>query len=257
MTRNALPSPTVDFLMLTTLAPVLTPALGPGWMDPNYLFTHFGTAFIWVSLAMIFIECGLLFPILPGDSLLFAIGLFIASGQLHLNIGVALVVLFVAAFLGNVSGYEIGRAVGPALYDRNGRIIKRKYFTQTEAFFDKHGSKALVIGRFVPVVRTFITVVAGMGRMNRRHFFVWSAVGALLWVVVVTLAGYFLGSAFPAIGKNLDVAIIVVVALSLIPAVVEILRHRRAGRAGGDSGGPGSSQTVGEPVRESDGVDGR
>ncbi|MEP6799735.1 MAG: VTT domain-containing protein [Lapillicoccus sp.] len=230
--------------MLTSLAPVLAPALGPGWMDPNYLFDQFGTAFIWVSLAIIFIECGLLFPILPGDSLLFAIGLFIASGQLNLNIGVALVVLFVAAFLGNVSGYEIGRAVGPALYHRNGRIIKRKYFTQTEAFFDKHGSKALVIGRFVPIVRTFITVVAGMGRMHRRHFFVWSAVGALLWVVLVTLAGYFLGSAFPAIGKNLDVAIIVVVALSLVPAVIELVRHRRKG-GGGVGGGSGVSGVSG------------
>ncbi len=255
MTRNAHRSPTVGCVTFTSLAPVLAPTLGPGWMDPNYLFTQFGTAFIWVSLAMIFIECGLLFPILPGDSLLFAIGLFIASGQLHLNIGVALVVLFAAAFLGNVSGYEIGRAVGPALYNRNGRIVKRRYFTQTEAFFDKHGSKALVIGRFVPVVRTFITVVAGMGRMNRRHFFVWSAVGALLWVVVVTVAGYFLGSAFPAIGKNLDVAIIVVVALSLIPAVVEIVRHRRGG--GSSSGRSGSSLAAGDPARAGDEVEGR
>ena len=106
--------------------------------------------------------------------------------------------LTAAAFLGNVVGYEIGRAIGPPLYERDGRILKRKYFDQTHAFFDKHGNKALVIGRFVPFVRTFITVVAGVTRMDRRRFFFWSFVGAVLWVVSITLLGYFLGAAFPA-----------------------------------------------------------
>ncbi len=213
---------------MMTLVAVMAPALGPSWMDPSYLFDRFGTAFIWVSLAIIFIECGLLFPILPGDSLLFAVGLFIASGALPINLGLALVLLFAAAFLGNVSGYEIGRAIGPALYRRDGRFIKKAYFDQTERFFDKHGTKALIIGRFVPIVRTFITVVAGVGRMSRRHFFVWSAVGAALWVGLVTILGYYLGR-FAWIGKNLDVAIIAIVALSLVPPVFEWLRHRRAG----------------------------
>ena len=130
-----------------------------------------------VSLAIIFIECGLLFPILPGDSLLFAIGLFIATDKLPISLWLALILLFVAAFLGNVVGYEIGRAVGPAIYRHDGRIIKRKYWDQTHEFFEKHGSKALVIGRFVPIVRTFVTVVAGIGRMDRRKFLMWSAVG--------------------------------------------------------------------------------
>lgn len=215
--------------MLTSLAPVLVPALGPSWMDPNYLFDQFGTAFIWVSLIIIFIECGLLFPILPGDSLLFAIGLFIASGKLHLNLGLALVALFVAAFLGNVVGYEIGRAVGPSLY-RDNRVLKKKYFDQTEAFFDRHGSKALVIGRFVPIVRTFITLVAGVSKMNRRHFLAWSAVGAVLWVGIVTMLGYYLGR-FEWIGKNLDVAIVVIVVLSLLPPAFEWWRHKRSRRA--------------------------
>ena len=213
--------------MLTSLAAAAVPALGPDWMDPTYLFDQFGTAFIWVSLVIVFIECGLLFPILPGDSLLFAIGLFIAGDKLDLNIGVALVALFVAAFLGNVVGYELGRAVGPALYRDKG-ILKKKYFDQSEAFFAKHGSKALVIGRFVPVVRTFITLVAGASRMNRRHFLAWSAIGAVLWVGLVTLAGYFLGAAFPAIGKNLDVAIVAIIVLSLVPVAIEWWRHRKA-----------------------------
>ena len=181
------------------------PVLGPDWMDHNYLLAQYGTALIWVSLAIIFIECGLLFPILPGDSLLFA-----------------------AAFLGNVVWYEIGRAVGPAIYRHDGRIIKRKYWDQTHDFFERHGNKALVIGRFVPIVRTFVTVVAGIGRMDRRRFFFWSAVGAALWVCSVTFLGYFLGQAFPVLQDKLDVMIVLVVLVSLIPAAVEWWRHRRA-----------------------------
>ena len=162
---------------LAALAPV---TLGPDWMDPAYLLEQYGEAFFWISLAIVFIECGLLFPILPGDSLLFAVGL-IATGQVDVNLGVAIVALCVAAFAGNVTGYEIGRAIGTPLYQRDGRVLKKKYFDQTTAFFDKHGNKALVIGRFVPIVRTFITVVAGVSRMDRRRFFTWSAVGAVLW----------------------------------------------------------------------------
>jgi membrane-associated protein len=201
-------------------------ALGPGWMDPNYLLENFGTALIWVSLAIVFIECGLLFPILPGDSLLFAMGLFVATGKLPVNLGVALVLLFLAAFLGNVSGYEIGRAVGPALERREGRFLKTSYFDQTHDFFDRHGNKALVIGRFVPIVRTFITVVAGITRMDRRRFLVWSAVGAALWTLSITLLGYFLGQAFPVLQDKLDVAVVLVVLVSLVPAAIEWYRHR-------------------------------
>src|SRR5699024_4346984 len=131
-------------------------------MDPEHLLNTFGSAFFWVSVAIVFIECGLLFPILPGDSLLFAVGLFIHQGVIPVPLWLACVILSVAAFGGNIAGYEIGRAIGPALYARDGRILKRKYFDQTIAFFDKHGNKALVIGRFVPIVRTFITVVAGV-----------------------------------------------------------------------------------------------
>ena len=200
--------------------------LGPDWMDPQYLLDQFGSQFFWVSVAIVFIECGLLFPILPGDSLLFAAGLFIANGSIHINIAVACVIFSVAAFAGNVVGYEIGRAVGPPLYHRDGRILKRKYFDQTMVFFDKYGNKALVVGRFVPIVRTFITVVAGVGRMNRRRFFTWSAVGAVLWATGITLLGYFLGQAFPVLQDKLEFAIVAIVAVSLIPVGVEYLRHR-------------------------------
>lgn len=205
-------------------------SLGPDWMDPQWLLDRFGEQFFWVSVAIVFIECGLLFPILPGDSLLFAVGLFIAEGSIHINIVVACLILTAAAFLGNVTGYEIGRAIGAPLYERDGRVIKKKHFDDTHAFFEKHGAKALVIGRFVPIVRTFITVVAGVSRMDRRHFFVWSGVGACLWATGVTLLGYFLGQAFPVLKEHLELAILAIVAVSVVPMVVEFLRARSASR---------------------------
>ena len=201
-------------------------SLGPNWMDPQYLLDQFGSLFFWVGVAIVFIECGLLFPILPGDSLLFAAGLFIANGSIHINIAVACVIFSVAAFAGNVVGYEIGRAVGPPIYHRDGRILKRKHFDQTTVFFDKYGNTALVLGRFVPIVRTFITVVAGVGRMDRRRFFTWSAVGAVMWATGITLLGYFLGQAFPVLQDKLELAIVAIVAVSLIPVGVEYVRHR-------------------------------
>ena len=211
--------------------------LGMDWMDPNWLLEHFGQELFWLSLVIIFVECGLLFPFLPGDTLLFAMGLFIAAeridvfpGPVGVELVLALLLFMAAAFLGNVTGYEIGRKLGPPLYEREGRILKRKYFDQTTAFFDKHGNKALVIGRFVPFVRTYVTVVAGVTRMDRVRFFLWSAVGAVLWVLSITLLGFFLGSAIPSLGENIDKAIIVILAFSVIPIVYEWWKHRRQAR---------------------------
>jgi membrane-associated protein len=201
-------------------------ALGPSWMDPSYLLNTYG---IWVAVLVVFIECGLLFPILPGDSLLFTIGVFIASDTLHLNLFLACAILTVAAFLGNVVGYEIGRVVGPPIYERDGRILKREYFDKTHEFFEKYGNKALVLGRFVPIVRTFITLVAGVGRMERRRFFTWSALGAVLWASGVTILGYFLGG-IDLIKNNIEAALMLIVAVSVLPMVVEYLRHRSAAR---------------------------
>ena len=211
--------------------PAVVPALGPDWMDPAYLLEQYGAAFFWIAVAIVFIECGLLFPILPGDSLLFAVGLFIATGEVQVNIVVAVVILCLAAFLGNVVGYEIGRAIGTPLYERDGRILRKKYFDQTTLFFDRHGNKALVIGRFVPIVRTFITVVAGVSRMDRRRFFTWSAIGAVLWAAGLTLLGYFLGAAFPGLADNLELAVLLIVGVSVVPMVIEYLRHRRRANA--------------------------
>lgn len=228
---------------------VLTPFLfGIKWLDPEWLQHEYGQYFIWISLAIVFVECGLFFPFLPGDTLLFALGLFIAGGQIHLfgieNEGVELVIavglLTLVAFLGNVAGYEIGRKIGPPLYERDGRILKKKYFDQTSAFFDKHGSMALVGGRFVPFVRTYITVVAGVTLMERRKFFLWSAIGAVLWVVSITLLGFFLGAAFPALGENIDYVTIAILAFTIVPFAWEWVRHRRtSGPRGDDNDGDG------------------
>ena len=218
-------------LDMVELQPLL---LGMDWMDPNWLLERFDSQFFWISLGIIFIECGLFFPFLPGDTLLFALGLFIAGEQIDMFPGspfvellVTFALLTLAAVLGNVAGYEMGRAIGPPLYNREGRILKRKYFDQTSAFFEKHGSKALVIGRFVPFVRTYITVVAGVTRMDRQRFLKWSLVGAVLWVASILALGYFLGSAFENLGENIDKAILVILAFSLIPVLYEWWKHRR------------------------------
>jgi len=221
-----------------TLLAHLPQLIGMDWMSPDWWLSKFGAEFFWISLLIIFVECGLFFPFLPGDTLLFAMGLFIAGDRISIIPGhhvfdliVALIAFTAAGIAGNVVGYEIGRAIGPPLYERDGRILKRKYFDQTSAFFDKHGNKALVIGRFVPFVRTYITVVAGVTRMDRHRFFVWSLVGAIGWVLSVTLLGYFLGAAFPGLGKNIDKAIFVILAFSVIPVAFEWWKHRRTANA--------------------------
>lgn len=204
-------------------------SLGPDWLNPDQLLQQFGPSAFWLSVAVIFVECGLFIFFMPGDSLLFTIGLAIQNPEhlidLHVNIVVACIVLTVAAFLGNVVGYEIGRAVGAPLYTRGGRLLKQEHFDKAHAFFDKHGRKAIVLARFVPVVRTFITAVAGVSRMDRRQFFTYSFIGALLWATGVTLLGYFLGQ-IAFVRNNIDIMLILIVLFSLVPVGVEYLRHR-------------------------------
>ncbi|HSV37845.1 MAG TPA: VTT domain-containing protein [Nocardioidaceae bacterium] len=209
--------------MIEALTPLL---LGIEWMDPAWWLNEFGDQMFWASVAIIFIECGLLFPILPGDSLLFAVGLFIATDQLDFNIGVACLILAAAAFAGNVVGYEIGRKIGPPLFHREGRFLNTKNYEKTHTFFEKYGNKALVLGRFVPIVRTFITVIAGAGEMDRKRFFGWSFVGAVLWATGLTLIGYFLGDAIPSLEDNLEAAILLIVGISVLPMLYEWWRHR-------------------------------
>ena len=204
--------------------------LGPDWLNADTLLQQLGPSAFWVSMVIIFAECGLFTFFMPGDSLLFTIGLVIQNpGQLidlRVNIVVACIVLTAAAFLGNVVGYEIGRAVGTPLYTRSGRLLKREHFDKAHVFFEKHGNTAIVLARFVPVVRTFITAVAGVSKMDRRRFFTYSFIGALLWASGVTLLGYFLGQ-ISFVRTHIEVMLILIVAASLVPVLVEYLRHRR------------------------------
>ena len=210
------------------LGPVMH-TLGPDWLNAEQLLRQLGPQAFGVSLAVIFAECGLFTFFMPGDSLLFTIGLAIQNPQqlinLHINIVVACLALTAAAFLGNVVGYEIGRAAGTPLYSRGGRLLKPEHFDKAHAFFDKHGSKAIVLARFVPVVRTFITAVAGVSKMDRRRFFTYSFIGAVLWAFIVTLMGFFLGQV-ALVRNHVEVMLILIVALSLVPVGVEYLRHR-------------------------------
>jgi membrane-associated protein len=233
---------------VTTVLPGQLLLLGMDWMDPQQLLDWFGPWFFWASVLIVFVECGLFFPFLPGDTLLFAMGLFIATdrvdivpGHHSIDLTVALVIFTVFAFLGNVAGYEIGRKIGPPLYNRDGRLLKKQYFDQTQEFFNRHGNKALVLGRFVPFVRTFITVVAGVTRMDRRRFFVWSAIGAVLWVLSITLLGYFLGTTVPWLADNIDYVTLAILAFTVVPIGIEwarVRRHRRDEAAAGAASSP-------------------
>lgn len=222
------------------LIPLLTPLAIP-WMDPVWLFAALGPWFLTAAAVMIFTECAI-FPVLPGDSLLFAVGMFIAqeTGIRIFGLGMvgslvsALVILLGAAVLGNVVGYWVGKRISPWLFKPRegfvGRIFSAKHLAETHAFFERYGSKALVLGRFVPFVRTFVTMVAGAADMTFRHFIAWTGVGAIVWAIGVTLLGFFLGN-IAIIKDNLEVALIVIVLVSVVPMLVEILRARRKNAA--------------------------
>jgi membrane-associated protein len=181
---------------------------------------------------IIFAECGL-FAILPGDSLLFTVGLFVGIGVIDHSMIFVCTVLTVAAVAGNISGYWIGRLIGPPLFKPRtgliGKILNPKYVTKTHDFFEKYGNRALILARFVPIVRTFVTLVAGVGRMDFRKFILYTAIGGILWVCGVTTLGYYLGSV-PFIRHNIDAVLILIVLVSVIPMGIEYLLHRRRAR---------------------------
>jgi len=204
--------------------------LGPDWLDPENLINgfidRFGTWALAAICAIIIIETGLLFPILPGDSLLFTAGLFTGTGQIDLPIWVVAGMMGLAAFIGPQIGYWIGRGVGPKIFAReDSRFFKKSYIDRTHAFFERYGGRAIVLAQFVPIVRTYIPVAAGVGKMPYSHFIKFNVIGALAWGVGVTMLGYWLGS-FDFVRRNIEVALILVVAVSLLPMVIEWARHR-------------------------------
>ncbi|SDU83259.1 membrane-associated protein [Microlunatus sagamiharensis] len=218
---------------------VLAPLLLPGWMDPETLIRAFGPYVLWGVAFVVFAECGL-FAVLPGDSLLFTVGLFVASGAIGHSMLFVCTVVTACAIAGNVTGYWLGRLIGPPLFKPRrglvGRILDPRHVARTEAFFDRYGNRALILARFVPVVRTFVTLVAGVGRMSFRRFITYTAIGGVLWACGVTVAGYYLGSV-PLIRDNVDAVLVLIVLVSLVPMGVEWLLHRRRARLEG-SGTP-------------------
>ncbi|WP_344805913.1 VTT domain-containing protein [Microlunatus ginsengisoli] len=210
----------------------------PSWMDPEHLIQTFGPYALWGVAFIIFAECGL-FAILPGDSLLFTVGIFTALGVIPHSLFFVCVVLTIAAVLGNICGYWIGRLIGPPLFHPRpglmGKIFKQSYVDKTHEFFERYGNRALILARFVPIVRTFVTLVAGVGRMDFRKFITYTAIGGVLWVTIVTTAGYYLGNV-PFIKNNIEAVLVLIVFISVIPMLVEyVLHRRRAAKAGSPS----------------------
>lgn len=206
-------------------------ALLPDWLDPETLIEKGG---LWMLALIIFAESGLLVGFfLPGDSLLFIAGLLSsdAGGNVLPPVAVVVVVVFVAAVVGDQVGYAFGRRVGPSLFDRpKSRMFNPKNVERAHLFFEKYGSKTIVLARFVPIVRTFAPIVAGVGTMKYRTFVTYNVIGGLLWGVGVTLAGYFLGE-IDAVKNNVEIAALAVVFVSIIPIGIEFLRHRREAAA--------------------------
>lgn len=213
-------------MVIETVVPLL---LGLEWLDPEHLLDRFGDYALWGAAAIVFAECGLLIGFfLPGDSLLFTVGLLAAQDKISYPLWLCCLVLFVASMVGNALGYWVGDHVGPRVFRReDSKIFRKEYVDKTRDFFEKYGNRAIVLARFVPVVRTFITVMAGVGTMSFRRFMIYSAVGGLLWAVGVTLLGYYLGS-IPFVKNNIEVMILAFVAIAIVPVAVEYLRDRAA-----------------------------
>ncbi|MCT9140839.1 DedA family protein [Streptomyces violarus] len=200
-----------------------TLALGPEWLSPDYLISTFSLPGI---LLIVFAESGL-FAFLPGDSLLFTAGLFVAEGTyITQPLWLVCTLIVIAAVVGDQVGYMIGKFLGPKLFNRpNSKLFKQENLDKAHEFMEKYGPKAIVLARFVPIVRTFAPIVAGAGRMKYRTFLTYNVIGGIAWGTGVTLAGYWLGQ-IGFIKKNVESILILIVLLSVVPIIVEYLRDR-------------------------------
>ncbi len=183
-----------------------------------------------ILFIIVFWETGVvIWPFLPGDSLLFAAGSIAALPGSPLNLGLVFAVLVVAAILGDTCNYWIGHFIGPKAFKKDGRFLKKKYLEKTQAFYEKYGARTIIIARFVPIVRTFAPFVAGIGTMHYRRFLIYNVVGALLWNVIFIGAGYFFGNLGP-VKDNFSLVILAIIVLSCIPVVVEFIRAKMKSR---------------------------
>jgi len=194
-------------------------------LDFEWIFAHYDKMIYVILFMVIFIETGVVvMPFLPGDSLLFTVGLFARAG--YLNLAFLFVLLFAAAVLGDNTNYWIGRKIGLRILQikiRGKNVVKQKYLDQTQQFFDKHGTKAIIMARFVPIVRTVTPFVAGIGKMKYGRFFSYDVVGGLLWIGSMTLAGYFLGT-IPWIKDNIELVALGIVFISALPMMIQIVK---------------------------------
>ncbi|MGX1119006.1 membrane-associated protein [Streptomyces ambofaciens] len=201
-----------------------TLALGPEWISPDYLIETFSLPGI---LLIVFAESGL-FAFLPGDSLLFTAGLFVAQGEfISQPLWLVCTLIVAAAVLGDQVGYMIGKFFGPRLFSRpNSKLFKQENLEKAHEFMDKYGPKAIVLARFVPIVRTFAPIVAGAGRMQYRTFLTYNVIGGVAWGTGVTLAGYWLGQ-IELIRTNVEAILVLIVLVSVVPIAIEYLRERK------------------------------
>jgi membrane-associated protein len=219
--------------MITPLENILAGTIRQaGLLDPEGLLKGFGQYAFAITLVILVIECGVIFgAVLPGDSLLFIVGLLLASGFISVPLPIALLLMIIAAFAGNVIGYWTGAKIGPRLFSRpDSKIFRKEFVEQTHLFFEKFGPRAIVLARFVPIVRSIITSMAGIAKMDKKTFYVFSGIGAVVWIVSLTLAGYFLGS-IDLVKNNIEAVTIGLVVLSIIPIYFEVRRQRKGFKA--------------------------
>ncbi len=191
--------------------------------DPSQFLRSIGPYALIAVVVIVFIETGLLFPFLPGDSLVFAAAIVI--GSLLVPLWVLILVVALTATAGSQTAFLIGRRAGPRLFKPDARIFRTKYRDQSDAFFAKYGPAALILARFVPVVRTFISPIVGTSTMRASTFLLWNSIGAVIWAVVLCLAGDFLGR-IPAVANNVELIAVAIVIVSVLPIVIGVLRAR-------------------------------
>jgi membrane-associated protein len=194
----------------------------------NVIIADYGVWTYLILFLIVFCETGLVVtPFLPGDSLLFAAGAFAGLGSLRPDL--LFVLLAIAAILGDTVNYWIGNYIGPRAFSGNIRFLKKEYLERTQAFYEKHGGKAIILARFVPIVRTFAPFVAGVGTMNYGRFIVYNVAGGIIWVAIFVFGGYFFGN-LPAVQENFTLVILAIIAISVVPMIAEVLKDRLASR---------------------------
>lgn len=190
----------------------------------NEIIQQYGVITYVILFLVIFAETGFVFtPFLPGDSLLFAAGTFAALGSFNVNI--LFVILAIAAVLGDTINYWIGHFIGVKLFDKYPRILKKEYLDRTHKFYEKHGGITIIIARFIPIVRTFAPFVAGIGSMSYSRFIAYNIIGGVAWCALFVYAGYFFGN-ISFVKNNFSVVIITIVFISILPGIIEFLRHK-------------------------------